>query len=203
MFPGYGSKSRWMILLQPWIIISSVHFSHSVMSDSLQPHGLQQPRLPCPSHLLELAHIHVHWVSDVIQPSCPLSSPSPAFSLSRHLSQVFSNESSLHIMWPKYWSFNFSISPSNEYSGLISFRTDWFDFLTVQGTLESCPTPLLKNINSSVLSLLMVQLSHPYRTTGKTKVMSPLFNRLSRFVIAFPPRSKCFFLFVCFLIHTT
>ena len=120
MFPGYGSKSRWMILLQPWIIISSVHFSHSVMSDSLQPHGLQQPRLPCPSHLLELAHIHVHWVSDVIQPSCPLSSPSPAFSLSRHLSQVFSNESSLHIMWPKYWSFNFSISPSNEYSGLIS-----------------------------------------------------------------------------------
>ena len=155
-------------------------------------------------HLLELAHTHVHWVSDVIQPSCPLSSPSPpAFNLSQHLSQVFSNESSLHIMWPKYWSFNFSISPFNEYSGLISFRTDWFDFLTVQGTLESCPTPPLKNINSSVLSLLMVQLSHPYMTTEKTialtigtsvgKVMSLLFNMLSRFIIAFLPRSKPFF----------
>ena len=103
-------------------------------------------------------------------------------------------------MWPKYWSFNFSISPFNEYSGLIYFRTDWFDFLTVQGTLESCPTPPLKNINSSVLSLLMVQLSHPYMTTEKTialtigtfvgKVMSLLFNMLCRFIIAFLPRSK-------------
>ena len=101
-------------------------------------------------HLLELAHTHVHWVSDVIQPSRPLSSTSPpAFNLSQHLSQVFSNESSLHIRWPKYWSFNFSISPSNEYSGLISFRIDWFDLVAVQGTLKSllqhhrpsCPSP--------------------------------------------------------------
>ena len=98
-------------------------------------------------HLLELAHMHVHWVSDVIQPSCPLSSPSPpAFNLSQHLSQVFSNESSLHIMWPKYWSFNFSISPFNEYSGLISFRINWFDLHAIQETLLS----LLQHHSSKV-----------------------------------------------------
>ena len=116
--------------------------------------------------------------------------------------RVFSNESALRIRWPKYWSFSFNISPSNEYSGLISFRTDWFDLLAVQGTLKS----LLQHHNSkaSVLqgsAFFMVQLSHPYVTTGKTialtrwtfvdKVMSLLFNMLSRFVIAFLPRSKC------------
>ena len=113
--------------------------------------------------------------------------------------RVFSNESVLHIRWPKYWSFN--ISPSNEYSGLISLRNDWFDLLAVQGTLKS----LLQH-HSSKASILqrsaffMVQLSHPYMTTGKTiaftswtfvgKVMSLLFNMLSRLVIAFLPRSK-------------
>ena len=114
--------------------------------------------------------------------------------------RVCSNESALHIRWPKYWSFSFSISSSNEYSGLVSFRMDWLDLLAVQGTLKS----LLQH-HSSKASILqcsaffMVQLSHPYMTTGKTraltiqifvdKVMSLLFNMLSRFVIAFLPRS--------------
>ena len=115
--------------------------------------------------------------------------------------RVFSNESVVRIRWPKYWSFSFSISPSNEYSELISFRMDWLDLLAVQGTLKS----LLQH-HSSKASILqhsaffMVQLSHPYMTTGKTialtrrtitKVMSLLFNMLSRLVIAFLPRSKC------------
>ena len=115
---------------------------------------------------------------------------------------VFSNESVLHIRWPKYWSISFSISPSNEYSGLISFRMDWLDLLAVQGTFKS----LLQH-HSSKASILWqsafftVQLSHPYMTTGKTialtrrtfvgKGMSLLFNMLSRLVIAFLPRSKC------------
>ena len=102
--------------------------------------------------------------------------------------RVFSSESVLHITWPKYWSFSFNISPSNEYSGLISFRMDWLDLLAVQGTLKSPPTPQFKSINSS--ALFIVQLSHPYMTTGKTitltrrtfvgKAMSLLFNMLSR-----------------------
>ena len=115
--------------------------------------------------------------------------------------RVFSNDSFLRIRWPKYWSFSFSISPSNEYSGLISFRIDWLDLLEVQGTLKS----LLQHHSSkaSVLqhsAFFIVQLSHPYMTTGKTvaltrwtfvgKVMSLLFNMLSRLVITFPPRSK-------------
>jgi len=111
--------------------------------------------------------------------------------------RVFSNESVLHIRWPKYWCFSFSINPSNEYSGLISFRIDWLDLLAVQGTLKS----LLQH-HSSKASILWcsaffrVQISHLYMTTGKTitfvnKVMSLLFNMLSRLVIAFLPRSKC------------
>ena len=115
--------------------------------------------------------------------------------------RVFSNESVLHIRWPKYWSFSFSISPSNEYSGLISFRMDWLDLFAVQDTLKS----LLQHHSSkaSILQLsafFMVQLAHPYMTTGKKialtrqtfvgKIMSLLFNRLSRLFIAFLPRSK-------------
>ena len=115
--------------------------------------------------------------------------------------RVFSNESVLRIRWPKDWSFRFSISPSNEHSGLISFRMDWLDLLVVQGTLKS----LLQHhsSNASILqysALFMIQLSHPYMTTGKTialtrrtfvsKVMSLLFNMLSRFAMAFLPRSK-------------
>ena len=129
-----------------------------------------------------------------------LSSPSPlTFSLSS--TKVFSNESALCIKWPKDWSFSFSISPSNEYSRLISFRMDWLDFLAVQGTLKS----LLQHHGSkeSILwcsAFYIVQLSHPYMTTGKTialtrqtfvgKVTSLLFNTLSRLAITFLPRSK-------------
>ena len=117
--------------------------------------------------------------------------------------RVFSNESALHMRWPKYWSFSFSISPSNEYPGLISFRMDWLDLLAVQGTLKS----LLQHHSSkaSILQLsafFTVQLSHPYMTTGNTialsrrtfvgKVMSLLLNMLSRLVITFLPRSSVF-----------
>ena len=116
--------------------------------------------------------------------------------------RILSNESILHIRWPKYWSFSFSISPSNEYSGLISFRIDWLDLIAVQGTLKS-----LLQYHSSEASIFqhsaffVIQLSHPYITTGKTialtrwtfvsKVTSLLFNMLSRLVIAFLPESKC------------
>ena len=103
------------------------------MSNSVLPYGCSMPVFPVRHQLLELAQTHVHRVSDAIQPSHPLSSPSPpAFSLSQH--QGLSNESVLHIKWTKYWSFNFSISLSNEYSGPISFRMDWLDLLAVQGT---------------------------------------------------------------------
>ena len=121
---------------------------------------------------------------------------------------VFSNESVLHIRWPKYWSFSFSINPSNKYSGLISFRIDRLDLLAVQGILKS----LIQHYSSKALifwhsAFFMVQLSHPYITTGKTvaltrrtfvgKVMSLLFNMLSMLVIAFLPRSKHFLFHGC------
>ena len=131
------------------------------------PMDCSMPGFPVLHHLLELVQTHVGWVNDAIQPSYPLSSPSPpTFNLSQH--QGLSNESALHIRWPKYWSFSFSIRPSNEYSGLISFRIDWFDLLTVQRTLKS----LLQNHNlkASVLwgsAFFIVQLSHPYMTTEK------------------------------------
>ena len=158
------------------------------------------PGLPVCHQLPEFTKTHVHRVSDAInhlilcRPLLLLPSVFPS-------RRVFSNELVLCIRWPKYWSFSFSISPSNEYSGLIFFRMDWLDLLAVQGTLKS----LLQH-NSSKASILrcsaffMVQLSHPYTTTGKTialtrqtfvgKVMSLLFNMLSRLVIAFLPRSK-------------
>ena len=99
------------------------------------PMACSTPGFPVHHQLPELAQTYVHWIKDAIQPSHPLSSPSlPAFNLSRI--RIFSSESVLHIRWPKYWSFSFNISPSNEYSGLISFRMDWFD-LAVQGTLKS------------------------------------------------------------------
>ena len=115
--------------------------------------------------------------------------------------KVFSNESTLHMRWPKYWSFSFSIIPSKEIPGLISFRMDWLDLLAVQGTLKSLlQQPQFKSINSSALSLLHSPNTYPYMTTGKTvaltrqtlvgKVMSLLLNILSRLVITFLPRSK-------------
>ena len=149
----------------------------------------QAPLSGSPVHhkLPELAQTHVHRVGDTIQSSHPLLSSSPAvFSLFQY--QVFSNEPVLRIRWPKDRSFSFSTSPSNRYSGLISFRIDWFDLLAVQGTLKS-----LLQCHSSQASVLqhstffMVQLSYPYMTTGKTitltrwtfvsKVMSLLFDR--------------------------
>ena len=135
------------------------------------------PGLPVHHQLPEFTQTHVHGFSDAIQPSHPLLSPSPpAFSLSQHQGlffffffRVFSNESVLLIRWPKYCSFSFSISPSNEYSGLISFRMDWLSLLAVQGTLKS----LLQHHSSKALILqcsafFIVQLSHPYMTIGKT-----------------------------------
>ena len=157
------------------------------------------PGFPVHHQHLELAQTHVHRVGDAIQPSHPLLSPSPPAFISI---RVFSKESVLLIRWPKYWSFSFSINPSNEYSELISFRIDWLDLLAVQGTLKS----LLQHHSSKASvhwcsAFFIVQLSHPYMTTGKTmaltkrtfvgKEMSLLFNMLSRLVITFLPRSKC------------
>ena len=151
------------------------------------------PGFPVHHQLLEFTQTHVHWVGDgsnhliLCSPLFLLPSIFPSIS-------VFSNESALRIRWPKYWSFSLNISPSNEYSALISFRMNWMDLLAVQGTLQS----LLQHHSSAFFT---VQLSHPYMTTGKTialnrwtfvdKVMSLLFNMLSRLVITFLPRSKC------------
>ena len=160
------------------------------------------PGLPVHHQLLEFTQTHVHWVGDAIQPSHPLSSPSPPASIFLSV-RVFSNESALHIRWPKYWSFSINLSPSNEHPGLISFRMDWLDLLAVQRTLKS----LLQHHSSKPLILqhsvfFIVQLSHPYMTTGKTialtrrtfvgKVMSLLFYMLSRLVITFLPRVNVF-----------
>ena len=138
---------------------SLVLFSNSVMFYSPQPHGLQHTRIPCPSYLLEFAQTHVHWFSDVIQPSHPLLFPSAPASIFPGI-RVFSSESVLRIRWPHYWSFSFSISPSSEYSRLISFRMDWFDLLAVQGILKG----LLQHhsLKASILQcsvFFMVQLT--------------------------------------------
>ena len=184
---------------------SPFQFSHSVMSNSLQPHELPHTRPPCPSPAprvySNLCHTLLKLIKSVMPSNhlilCPLLLSPSIFPRIR----VFSNESVLHIRRPKYWSFNFSISPSNEYSGLIFFRMDCLDLLAVQGTLKS----LLQHHSSkaSVVhcsAFFIVQFSHPYMTTRKTialtrrtfvgKVMSLLFNTLSRLVISFLPRSK-------------
>jgi len=134
------------------------------------PWTAAHPGFPVLNYLPEFAQTPVLWVSDVIQPSHPLSSPSPFPSVFPSI-RVFSSESALFIRWPKYWSF--SISPSNEYSGLISFRIDWFDLLAIQGILKS----LLPH-HSSKASILwrsaffMVELSNPYMTTRKTTALT-------------------------------
>ena len=154
---------------------------------------------PIHHQFLELAQTHVHWVGDpsnrliFYHPLLLFSSIFPSI-------RVISNESVLHIRRPKYRSFNFSISPSNEFSGLISFRVDWLDLLAVQGTQESSPTPQFKSFNSLVLSFHSsptLTSIHDYwknhaltRWTFVNKVMSLFFNMLSRYVIAFLPRSK-------------
>ena len=127
------------------------------------------PGLPVHHQLPEFTQTHVHQVGDAIQPSHPLSSPSPPAPIPPSI-RVFSNKSTLCMRWPKYWSFSFSIIPSKEHPGLISFRMDWLDLLAVQGTFRS----LLQHHSSkaSVLQcspFFIVQLSHPYMTTGKTK----------------------------------
>ena len=169
------------------------------MSDCLRPHGPQHAGPPCPSP-----------IPGVYPNLCALI-PSNHLILCRPLLllpsifpsiRVLSNESALSIRWPKYWSFSFNISPSSEYSGLISFTMDWLDLLAVQGTLKS----LLQYYSSKASNLrcsafFIVQLSHLYTSTGKTialtrwtfvgKVMSLLFNMLSRLVKTFLPRDKC------------
>ena len=164
------------------------------------PVNCSTPGLPVHHQLPKFTQTHVHWVSVAFQPSYPLSSPSsPAPNPSQH--QVFSSESTLRMRWPKYSSFSFSISPSNEHPGLISFRMDWLDLLAVHGTFKS----LLQH-HSSKASILRrsafftVQLSQPYMTIGKTialtrrtfsgKVLSLLLNMLPRLVVTFLPRSK-------------
>ena len=162
------------------------------------PMNCSMPGPPVHHQLPEFTQTLVHWVSDDIQPSHPLSSPSPALNLSQHQGP-FKWVNSPHQV-ANYWSFSFNISASNEHPGLISFRMDWLDLLAVQGTVKS----LLQH-HSSKASILpcsaffIVQLSHPYMTTGKTialtrrnfvgKVMSLLLNMLSRLVITFFPRS--------------
>ena len=132
------------------------------------PRDCSMPDFPVHYQVLEFAQTHIHPVGDAIQPSHPLSSPSPP-TFTFPIIRVFSNESVLHMRWPKYWSFSFNIRPSNEYSGLISFRMDWLDLFAVQGTLKS----LLQHHSSKASifwhsAFFIVQLSHPYMTTGKT-----------------------------------
>ena len=180
--------------------VCSVQFSHSVMSNSLPPHGLQHVRPPCPftnsQSLLKLTSTESVMPSNhLILCFHLLLLPSIFPSI-----MVYSSESVLCVKWPKYWSFRFSISPSSESSGLISFRMDCFYLFGVQRTLKS----LLQHHRSKASALrrsvfFVVKLSHPYMTTGKTvaltiqnivgKVMSLLFDMLSRFVIAFLQRS--------------
>ena len=153
-------KGRSLKLVVVIIVQSLSPTLHDPMDGSM-------PGFPVLHYFLEFAQIHVHWVTDAVQPSHPLppllhlSSVFPSF-------RAFSNEFALCIRWPKYWGFSFSISPSNKYSGLISFRIDWFDLFTVQGTLWS----LLQHhsLKASILqcsAFFIVQLSHPHMTPGK------------------------------------
>ena len=178
-FSSVQSRSHIRLFVTPW---TAAHQASLSITNSWSLLKLMSIELVMPSNHLILC--------------CPPLLPPSIFPSIR----VFSNESVLHIRWPKYWSF--SMSPSNEYSGLISFRMDWLDLLAVEGALKS----LLQHHSSKAsilrhLAFFIVQLSHPYMTTGKTialtrwtfvgKVMSLFYNMLSRFVLAFLPRSKC------------
>ena len=169
------SYAYWLSVCHLWrnvyfssVQFSSVQFSCSVVSDSLRPHELQHARPPCLSPSPRV-HSDSHPSSQWCHPAIS-SSVIPFSSFPQSLpASVFSNESTLRMRWPKYWSFSLSISPSNEHPGLVSFRMDWLDLLAVQGTFKS----LLQH-HSSKASILrcsaffIVQLSHPYMTTGKT-----------------------------------
>ena len=148
-------QRAWKVI---WLMMLLL-FSHSVVSDSSD---CSTPGFPVLHHLLEFAQTHVHWVDDAVQPSHPLSSPSSALNLSQH--RVFSNELAVCIRWPKYWSFSFSISPSKEYSGLISLRIDWFDLLAVQGLsiVFSSTTVRKHQFFSALLSLLSSSYIHKW-----------------------------------------
>ena len=214
MNPEIYKKSQYLHITHIWPLVylkssldylwgqyNTVQFSRSVVSDSLRPQGLQHTRPPCPPSTPRVypnSCPSSQWCHPAISSSVVPFSSCPPILLSI---RVFSNESTLRIRWPKYWSFSFNISPSSEHPQLISLRMDWLDLLEVQGTLKS----LLQHHSSkaSILwrsALFTVQLSHPYMTTGKTiastrwtlvgKVMSLLFNMLSRLVITFLPRSK-------------
>ena len=162
MLPG---SSGLRILSAYGVCFCSFTKSCSILCSSMD---CSTPGFPVLHYLPEFAQIHVHWVGDAIQPSHPLLSPLLMPSIFPSI-RVFSHELALHIRWPKYWNFSFSISPSNDYSGLISFKIDWFDLLAIQGTLKS----LLQHHSLKALILqhspfFIVQLSHPYMTTGKT-----------------------------------
>ena len=204
-----NSTTHWHVLIstavketiQPLLMQHSVQFSHSVMSNFVTPWTVAHQTSLSITNTQEPILTHVCHVGDAIQPSHPLSSPSPpAFNLPQH--QDLFKWSVLHIRCPKHWSFSFNISPSNEHLGLISFRMDWLDLLAVQGNLKS----FLQHHSSKASTLqwsafFVAQISHPYITTGKNipltgqifigKVLALLFNTLSRLVIAFLWRSKC------------
>ena len=167
---NYGEALDALGRLPSVIHDSSVQFSSVAQScpTLCNPMNRSMPGLPVHHQLPEFTQTHIHRVGDVIQPSHPLSSPSPPAPNPPSI-RVFSNESTLRMRWPKYWSFSFCIIPSKEIPGLISFRMDWLDLLAVQGTLKS----LLQHHSSkgSILqrsAFFTVRLSHPYMTTGKT-----------------------------------
>ena len=182
-------KSMYNFTVVPFYLLLHMHGLNHTIDDKIllssfaqscptlrDPMNHSKPGLPVHHESPEYIQTHVHWVSDAIQPSHPLSSPSPSAPIPPSI-RVFSNESTLRMRWPKYWSFSFSIIPSKEMPGLISFRMYWLNLLAVQGTLKS----LLQH-HSSKASILQrsafftVQLSHPYMTTGKTIALphSPL-----------------------------
>ena len=175
--------------------LPSVQFSHSVVSDSLQPCELQHSRPPCPSPTNSRSSLKLMCI-ELVMPSSHLILCRPLLLLAPipPRIRVFSSESTLHMRWPKYWSFSLSIIPSREHPGPVSFRMDWLDLLAVQGTLKS----LLQHHSSKASivrhsAFFTVQLSHPYMTIEKTialtrqtfvgKVLSLLFNMLSKLVI--------------------
>ena len=153
------------------MLFSSVQFSSVAQScpTLCDPMNLGTPGLPVHHQLPEFTQTHVHRVGDAIQPSHPLLSPSPPVPIPLSI-RVFSNESTLPMRWPKYWSFSFSISPSKEHPGLISFRMDWLDLLAVQGTLKSLQHHSSKASILRCSAFFIIHISYLYMTTGKNSI---------------------------------